>query len=119
MILHDNQNEFDVAILGSGMSGSMVAAVLAKQGVRVVLLDQETHPRFVVGESTIPHTSLLISLLAEKYAMPELEHVAYPDRLAKHVCTTCGIKRSFGFAYHREGETYDSREGLQFGTASK
>ncbi len=119
MILHETEHDFDVAILGSGMSGSMLAAILAKQGVRVVLLDQETHPRFVVGESTIPHTSLLISLLAEKYNMPELEHVAYPDRLAKNVCTTCGIKRSFGFAYHREGQTYDSREGLQFGTSSK
>jgi FADH2 O2-dependent halogenase len=119
MILHETEHSFDVAILGSGMSGSMLAAILAKQGVRVVLLDQETHPRFVVGESTIPHTSLLISLLAEKYEMPELEHIAYPDRLAKHVCTTCGIKRSFGFAYHRKGEIYDSREGLQFGTSSK
>lgn len=119
MILHDNQHEFDVAILGSGMSGSMVAAVLAKQGVRVVLIDSETHPRFVVGESTIPHTSLLISLLAEKYGMPDLEHIAYPDRLADHVCTTCGIKRSFGFAYHKAGENYDSRRGLQFGTSSK
>lgn len=111
--------KFDVAILGSGMAGSIMAAVLAKQGVRVVLIDSDTHPRFVVGESTIPHTSLLISLLAEKYGMPEIEHVAYPDRLAKYVGTTCGIKRSFGFAYHREGQIYDSREGLQFGTSSK
>ena len=55
--------KFDVAILGSGMAGSIMAAVLAKQGVRVVLIDSDTHPRFVVGESTIPHTSLLISLL--------------------------------------------------------
>ena len=97
----------------------MLAAVLAKQGLRVVLMDSDVHPRFVVGESTIPHTSLLISLLAEKYGIPEIEHVAYPNRLADHVCTTCGIKRSFGFAYHREGEVYDSRRGLQFGTSSK
>jgi FADH2 O2-dependent halogenase len=119
MILHENEHSFDVAILGSGMSGSMLAAVLAKKGVKVVLIDSETHPRFVVGESTIPHTSLLISLIAEKYGMPEIEHIAYPDRLSDHVCTTCGIKRSFGFAYHRPGQVYDSREGLQFGTSSK
>src|SRR5437763_15671094 len=89
-----NELQFDVAILGSGMAGSMVAAVLAKQGVRVVLIDSETHPRFVVGESTIPHTSLLISLLAEKYGMPDLEHIAYPGRLAANGSTTCGIKLS-------------------------
>ena len=89
------------------------------KGVSVLLLDGETHPRFAVGESTIPHTSLLISLLAEKYGMPELEHTVLPDRLADHVCTTCGVKRTFGFAYHRPGETYDRREGLQFGTSAK
>lgn len=119
MILHENAHGFDVAILGSGLSGSMLAAVLAKKGVKVILIDSDSHPRFAVGESTIPHTSLLISLLAEKYGMPEIEHIVYPDRLADHVSTTCGIKRSFGFAYHREGQIYDSREGLQFGTSSK
>lgn len=119
MIQQEAVHDFDVAILGSGLSGSMMAAVLAKQGVRVVLIDGETHPRFAVGESTIPHTSLLISLLAEKYGVPEIEHVAYPNRLADHVCTTCGIKLSFGFAYHREGNVFDPREGIQIGTSSK
>lgn len=117
MILQQTEHSFDVAILGSGLSGSLLGAVLAKQGVRVVLIDAEVHPRFAVGESTIPHTSLLISLLAEKYGMPEIEHIAYPDRLADYVCTSCGIKRCFGFAYHRPGEIYNSREGLQFGTS--
>src|SRR6476620_6241885 len=119
MILQDSVHNFDVAVLGSGMSGSIVAAILAKRGVSVLLLDSETHPRFAVGESTIPHTSLLISLLAEKYGMPELEYIVHPDRLAEHVCTTCGVKRTFGFAYHRPGESYDRRRGLQFGTSAK
>ncbi|MEO7167535.1 MAG: tryptophan 7-halogenase [Chthoniobacterales bacterium] len=119
MILQDSTHSFDVAVLGSGMSGSIIAAILAKQGVSVLLLDGAVHPRFAVGESTIPHTSLLISLLAEKYGMPELEHTIFPDRLAEQVCTTCGVKRTFGFAYHRPGEAYDRREGLQFGTSAK
>jgi FADH2 O2-dependent halogenase len=72
-----------------------------------------------VGESTIPHTSLLISLMAEKYGVPELDYLVYANRLADHVCTTCGIKRSFGFVYHRERKAYDPREGLQFGTSAK
>jgi len=109
MILQESTHSFDVAILGSGMSGSIMAAILAKQGVSVLLLDGEVHPRFAVGESTIPHTSLLMSLLSEKYGMPELEHTIYPDRLADHVCTTCGVKRTFGFAYHRPGTIYDRR----------
>ena len=119
MILQESTHNFDVAILGSGMSGSIMAAILAKRGVSVFLLDSELHPRFAVGESTIPHTSLLISLLAEKYGMPELDYTTYPDRLADHVCTTCGVKRTFGFAYHRPGEVHDRREALQFGTSAK
>jgi tetracycline 7-halogenase / FADH2 O2-dependent halogenase len=119
MILQESVHNFDVAILGNGLSGSMLAAVLAKQGVSVVLIDAEVHPRFAVGESTIPHTSLLISLIAEKYGVPELDNLVYAGRLADHVCTTCGIKRSFGFVYHREGQAYDPREGLQFGTSAK
>ena len=105
MILQENVHKFDVAILGNGLSGSMLAAVLARHGVSVVLIDAEVHPRFAVGESTIPHTSLLISLIADKYDVPELDYLVYSDRLADHVCTTCGIKRSFGFVFHREGKT--------------
>ncbi len=109
----------DVAIVGSGFSGAILGTLLAKQGVDVVLFDAGTHPRFAIGESTIPHTSLLLSLLASRYDLPEIDYLAYPDQIARHVCSTCGIKRSFGFAYHREGHRYDSREGLQFGTSSK
>ncbi|CAN5531484.1 tryptophan 7-halogenase [soil metagenome] len=119
MILQKSAHHYDVAVLGSGMAGSIMAAILAKQGISVLLLDGAVHPRFAIGESTIPHTSLLISLLAEKYGMPELEHTVFPDRLAEHVCTTCGVKKTFGFAYHRANETYDRRQGLQFGTSAK
>jgi len=52
------QNErFDVAILGVGMAGGVLGAVLARHGVRVLLIDADTHPRFAVWESTIPYTS--------------------------------------------------------------
>ena len=119
MIIQESKHDFDVAILGNGLSGSMLATILGKQGVSVVLIDAEQHPRFQVGESTIPHTSLVVSLLAEKYGLPELEHLVDTDRLAKHVCTTCGIKRHFGYVLHHPGEAYDPKEGFQFGTAAR
>lgn len=34
----------DVIILGSGIAGSTLGAILAKQGVSVLLLDGGTHP---------------------------------------------------------------------------
>ncbi len=109
----------DVVIIGSGWSGTLLAAILARQGVDVVVLDKGSHPKFAVGESTIPHTSLLLSILAARWDVPEVDNLAYPDRIQQHVCTTCGIKRSFGFAYHRPGEPHDRREAQVFGTASK
>src|SRR5437870_12701627 len=119
MIIQESKHDFDVAILGNGLSGSLLATILGKQGVSVALIDADQHPRFAVGESTIPHTSLVVSLLAEKYGLPELEHLVDTDGLAKHVCTTCGIKRHFGYVYHRLGQTHDVKEGLQFGTAAR
>src|SRR5947199_9521779 len=118
MILQESTHNFDVAILGSGMSGSIMAAILAKRGVSVLLLDGEVHPRFAVGESTIPHTSLLISLLAEKYDLPALDDLIDAAGLTKRVCATCGIKRHFAYVYHRPGQTYNPTDGLQFGTAA-
>ena len=119
MILQETQHDFDVAILGNGLSGSLLGTILSKLGVTVVLIDGEQHPRFAVGESTIPHTSLLISLLAEKYDLPELDDLIDAEGLAKRVCATCGIKRHFGYVYHRPGQTYNPSEGLQFGTAAR
>ncbi len=106
-------------ILGAGMSGSMLGLILARHGVNVLILDGDVHPRFAVGESTIPHTSLLQSILAEKYQIPEIDYLAYPDGIADHIAPTCGIKRAFGFCYQRAGQWYNHQEGLAFGTSSK
>jgi len=119
VILQETRHDFDVAILGNGLSGSLLATILGKQGISTVLIDGEQHPRFAVGESTIPHTSLLISLLAEKYDLPELDDLIDAKGLAKRVASTCGIKRHFGYVYHRPGQTYDPTEGLQFGTNAR
>jgi flavin-dependent dehydrogenase len=48
--------ERDVIVIGGGPAGSTTAALLAKEGHRVTLLERETFPRFRIGESLMPAT---------------------------------------------------------------
>lgn len=104
------RNDYDVAILGSGMAGGMLGAVLARNGVRVLLLDAGTHPRFAVGESTIPYTSGMTRLIADRYQVPELMPLSSFKGIRKHVSRNCGQKQNFGFVYHREGRSQVATE---------
>lgn len=45
----------DVVIIGGGPAGSMVGTLLSQKGYEVVLLEKAKHPRYLVGESLIPH----------------------------------------------------------------
>ncbi|ATL69935.1 tryptophan 7-halogenase [Nocardia terpenica] len=48
--------DFDVVVAGGGPGGSTVAALVAMQGHRVLLLEKETFPRYQIGESLLPAT---------------------------------------------------------------
>ena len=64
------QTKVDVVIIGSGIGGSSVAAILARQGLKIAMVDTAVHPRFALGESTIGETTFLMRLLAGvKYPM--------------------------------------------------
>ena len=109
-------NRYEVAILGSGIGGSMLACILAKQGVSTLLLEGASHPRFTIGESLIPETGLRLRILANKYDVPEIGWIGTFHKLRNHVSSNCGVKRSFGFMYHRAGEENRPEEINQFGT---
>jgi FADH2 O2-dependent halogenase len=109
---------FDVAILGTGVGGTILGAILARNGLRVLLLEQGTHPRFAIGESTIPETTFLFRVLAARYDVPELANLATFTRLRKHVGPSHGVKRNFSFAYHRPGEEHRPDEVTQLPTFS-
>jgi len=46
---------YDVIIIGAGPSGSVAAAYLKNQGNNVLVIEKQEFPRFVIGESLLPH----------------------------------------------------------------
>lgn len=47
--------QFDVVIIGAGPSGSVSASLLKQKGLNVCVLEKQHFPRFVIGESLLPH----------------------------------------------------------------
>ena len=105
-------NAFDVAIIGSGMAGSALAAILARHGQRVILLEAKQHPRFSIGESLILETSEMMRAAAHFFDVPELAYFSTENFLS-FAGTTHGIKRHFGFLHHLAGQPHDPRLTLQ------
>ena len=105
-------NGYDVAIIGTGLAGSVLGAILARQGLRVVLFEAKSHPRFAIGESLILETSELMRALAELYDVPEIAYFS-SENLMVHSGTSHGIKRHFGFLHHTPGAPHDPRRTLQ------
>ena len=45
---------YDLAIVGSGFAGSLLAMIARRAGRSVLLLEKGAHPRFAIGESSTP-----------------------------------------------------------------
>jgi FADH2 O2-dependent halogenase len=101
----------DVAIVGSGFGGSLMALALRSRGKRVVLVERGRHPRFAIGESSTPLANLLLEELADTYDLPQIRAFskwgtwqrARPD-------VAGGLKRGFTFYFHRPGEVFADDE---------
>ena len=99
--------DFDIAIVGSGFGGSLLAMIARRLGYRVTLLERGRHPRFAIGESASPLAGVLIEQLADLYDLPRVRPLsafgtwqrAYPDLV-------CGLKRGFTYFKHERGERY-------------
>ncbi len=68
----------DVAVIGGGPAGSAAATMLARQGLKVILLERERFPRDHVGESLLPAS---IPILEELGVLPAVEAQGFVKKL--------------------------------------
>lgn len=90
----------EVAIVGSGFAGSLLARVLAGLGYDVVLIERGMHPRFAIGESSTPLANLSLERLGIRYGLEDCHQLATHGRWLAHFPEIRrGLKR--GFTYYR------------------
>jgi FADH2 O2-dependent halogenase len=110
--MSEQQPAYDVAIIGSGIAGSTLAMILARHGVRVVVFEAKSHPRFAIGESMILETSEVMRATAEYFDVPELASFSSENYLDV-IGTSHGVKRHFSFLHHSPGQAQDPARCLQ------
>lgn len=64
-------------VIGSGIAGGTLSLCLAQSGVKVLTVEHRTHPRFVIGESTIVITTFNFNYLGKTYGIEELDGLRY------------------------------------------
>jgi FADH2 O2-dependent halogenase len=103
------KGQFDIAVVGSGFAGSLMAMIAKRLGRSVILLDKGKHPRVAIGESSTPLTNLLLEELATQYDLPALRPlVKWGSWQRRYPEIACGLKRGFTF-YHHDLKQPESR----------
>ncbi len=96
----------DVAILGAGFGGALLALILRRRGLSVTLIEKG-RPRFAIGESSTPLANLYLEQLAQAFDLPELLPLTkYGRWKTMHPELPVGKKRGFTFFWHRPGRPW-------------
>ncbi len=104
-----NRIDCDVAVLGAGFAGSLIALIARRLGHSVALLERDSHPRFAIGESSTPLANLKLEILAKRYSLDELLPLTkYGTWKASRPDIACGLKRGFSFFKHTQDQPFTS-----------
>ena len=101
------EHEADIAVVGGGFGGALMAMVARRLGPSVVLIERGRHPRFAIGESSTPLANLLLQQIAEEYDLPQLLPLRrWGEWQREHPEIGCGLKRGFSFFHHTLGQAF-------------
>jgi FADH2 O2-dependent halogenase len=100
----------EIAIVGSGFAGSLLARVLAVLGYDVALLERGTHPRLAIGESSTPLANLSLERLGLRYGLEDCYQLATHGRWLEHFPELRrGLKRGFTYYRHHPNRPFENR----------
>jgi tetracycline 7-halogenase / FADH2 O2-dependent halogenase len=92
---------YDIAVVGSGFGGSLLAMIAHQLGRSVILLEKNKHPRFAIGESSTPLSNILLESLATRYDLPGVAPLSkWGSWQQTYPHVACGLKRGFTFYHH-------------------
>jgi len=101
----------DLAILGSGFGGTLLAIIAQNLGYSVALIERGRHPRFAIGESSTPLADFKLAALADRFGLDWLRPFSkYGTWKAARPDLPCGLKRGFSFFRHEPGNTFTPRD---------
>lgn len=83
------RERYDAVVLGGGPAGATAAAILAKEGREVLLVEREQFPRFHIGESLLPAYQGVMQALG--ISRDNVESTGVPKRGATFM-TACGSR---------------------------
>ncbi len=81
--------ECDVMIIGAGPSGSSAAALLKEAGYQALVIEKETFPRFVIGESLLPRCMDLLEEAGLLDAVQERDYLVKNGAVFRQNDKTC------------------------------
>jgi len=101
------KGSFDVAVVGSGFAGTLLAIICRRLGRSVVLVERGAHPRFAIGESSSPLANLILEELCDRYGLSRIRPLsAWGSWQRRYPQIACGLKRGFTFCAHRPGRLF-------------
>ena len=90
----------DVLVVGGGPAGATTAALLARQGWTVNIVEKSRHPRYHIGESLMPYCWYSLERLG---VLPQMETLGFTRKYSVQFVTMDGKQsRPFYFFQHRD-----------------